>query len=34
MATIRLPVDCREALKLLNSHRVDRLLVGGYAVCR
>jgi predicted nucleotidyltransferase len=33
MATIRLPADFRDFLKLLNSHRVDYLLVGGYAVC-
>ncbi len=33
MATIRLPADFREFLKLLNSHRVEYLLVGGYAVC-
>ena len=30
---IRLPADFRDFLKLLNSHRVDYLLVGGYAVC-
>ena len=33
MATIRLPADFRDFLKLLNSHRVKYLLVGGYAVC-
>ncbi len=33
MATIRLPADFRDFLKLLNSHRVEYLLVGGYAVC-
>lgn len=33
MATIRLPADFREFLKLLTSHRVEYLLVGGYAVC-
>jgi hypothetical protein len=33
MATIRLPVDFRDFLKLLNSHRVEYLLIGGYAVC-
>ena len=33
MATIRLPADFRDFLKLLNSHRVDYLLIGGYAVC-
>lgn len=29
---IRLPPDFKEFLKLLNSHRVEYLLVGGYAV--
>lgn len=33
MATIRLPADFRDFLKLLNLHRVEYLLVGGYAVC-
>lgn len=33
MATIRLPADFRDFLKLLNTHRVEYLLVGGYAVC-
>jgi hypothetical protein len=33
MATIRLPADFRDFLKLLKSHRVEYLLVGGYAVC-
>lgn len=33
MATIRLPADFRDFLRLLNSHRVKYLLVGGYAVC-
>lgn len=33
MATIRLPDDFRDFLRLLNSHRVEYLLVGGYAVC-
>jgi predicted nucleotidyltransferase len=33
MATIRLPADFRDFLKLLNSHHVEYLLVGGYAVC-
>lgn len=33
MATIQLPADFRDFLKLLNSHRVEYLLVGGYAVC-
>jgi len=32
MATIRLPPDFRDFLKLLNSQRVEYLLVGGYAV--
>ena len=29
---IQLPPDFKEFLKLLNSHRVEYLLVGGYAV--
>ena len=29
---IRLPPDFREFLRLLNSHRVEYLLIGGYAV--
>lgn len=33
MATIRLPADFRDFLKLLKSHCVEYLLVGGYAVC-
>lgn len=33
MATIRLPADFRDFLKLLNSHHVEYLLIGGYAVC-
>jgi hypothetical protein len=33
MATIRLPADFRDFLKLLNSHQVEYLLIGGYAVC-
>ncbi len=33
MATTRLPADFQDFLKLLNSHRVDYLLIGGYAVC-
>ena len=33
MATTRLPADFRDFLKLLNSHRVEYLLIGGYAVC-
>ena len=32
MATIRLPLDFKEFLKLLNSHQVEYLPVGGYAV--
>ncbi len=32
MATIPLPDDFSECLKLLNKHRVRYLLVGGYAV--
>lgn len=32
MATIRLPPDFKEFLQLLNSHQVEYLLVGGYAV--
>jgi predicted nucleotidyltransferase len=32
MATINLPRDFREFLKLLNVHKVGYLLVGGYAV--
>lgn len=32
-ATILLPRDFADFLKLLNSHRVRYLLVGGYAVC-
>ena len=32
MATIQLPSDFREFLKLLNSHDVRYLLIGGYAV--
>ena len=33
MATIRLPEDFRDFLRLLNSHQVEYLLIGGYAVC-
>lgn len=33
MATIRLPADFRDFLRLLNSNRVEYLLIGGYAVC-
>jgi hypothetical protein len=32
MATIELPPDLSEFLKLLHSHEVEYLLVGGYAV--
>ena len=32
MDTIRLPLDFKEFLKLLNAHGVEYLLVGGYAV--
>jgi predicted nucleotidyltransferase len=32
MATIQLPPDFNEFLKLLNEHNVEYLLVGGYAV--
>jgi len=32
MATIQLPLDFKEFLQLLNSERVEYLLVGGYAV--
>lgn len=32
MTTIRLPTDFKEFLKLMNSEKVDYLLVGGYAV--
>jgi len=32
MATIQIPHDFKEFLKLLNSHRVEYLLIGGYAV--
>lgn len=32
MATIRLPPDFRDFLRLLNSHDVRYLLIGGYAV--
>ncbi len=33
MDTIRLPADFRDFLRLLNSHRVEYLVIGGYAVC-
>jgi hypothetical protein len=32
MATIRLPPDFKEFFQLLNSERIEYLLVGGYAV--
>lgn len=32
MATIRLPNDFKDFLKLLNANRVEYLLIGGYAV--
>jgi len=32
MATVSLPPDFKEFLKLLNKHQVDYLLIGGYAV--
>ncbi len=32
MDMIRLPQDFREFLQLLNSHKVEYLLIGGYAV--
>ncbi|MDA1049609.1 MAG: nucleotidyltransferase [Planctomycetota bacterium] len=32
MAMIRLPIDFKEFFELLNSEKVDYLLVGGYAV--
>jgi len=32
MATIQLPHDFKEFLRLLNAHRVEYLLIGGYAV--
>ena len=32
MARLRFPADLREFLKLLNSARVEYLLIGGYAV--
>ena len=32
MATIQLPPDFKEFLKSLNSHQVEYLLIGGYAV--
>jgi predicted nucleotidyltransferase len=32
MATVRLPPDFKEFLKLLNAHQVEYLLIGGYTV--
>ena len=32
MATIHLPPDFKDFLKLLNAHKVEYLLIGGYAV--
>jgi hypothetical protein len=32
MATSLLPPDFKDFLKLLNSHKVEYLLIGGYAV--
>jgi hypothetical protein len=32
MATIHLPPDFKEFLELLNSHQVEYLIIGGYAV--
>src|SRR5512147_490801 len=32
MATIQLPPDFKEFLRLLNAHEVEYLLIGGYAV--
>jgi len=32
MATIHLPQDFKEFLKLLNAHNIEYLLIGGYAV--
>lgn len=32
MATIRLPPDFKEFLRLLNVHQVEYLIIGGYAV--
>ncbi len=32
MATIHLPPDFKEFLKLLNDHEVEYLLIGGFAV--
>ncbi len=32
MATVHLPPDFKEFLRLLNAHQVEYLLIGGYAV--
>jgi len=32
MATVRLPLDFKEFLQLLNAYHVEYLLIGGYAV--
>jgi hypothetical protein len=32
MASVNLPPDFKEFLRLLNAHRVEYLLIGGYAV--
>ncbi len=32
MATVHLPPDFKEFLRLLSDHKVEYLLVGGYAV--
>lgn len=32
MATVHLPPDFKDFLKLLNAHQVEYLLIGGYAV--
>jgi hypothetical protein len=32
MATVNLPLDFKEFLQLLSAHRVEYLLIGGYAV--
>ena len=32
MAMTQLPADFKEFLKLLNFHKVEYLLIGGYAV--
>ena len=32
MATVNLPPDFKEFLRLLNAHQVEYLLIGGYAV--